>query len=430
LNCDPNTLSKAASCLFCGLSSHQLNLARIRTLCAWAGVAGGSVVAPGAPTNPDIGSDFIAGGIQFSWTNPTPQGAKNEIWKSTDGVTFNLFSTVGGGVSSFSDNVGIVDGIIWYYKVRSCNGASCSAFTNPVGVSVNFTSPNAASISLPNLIRAIGFFRADGLALLTSVSLPALKSVSANLDLANNPNLTVITLTALATVGGSLFLGSNKITGAFSLPALLSVGADLQFQSNALLTSFSAPVLSGVGGNLVGRSCAALTSVTFTSLTTIGSGLDFTLETLLTLLSFPALTSVGQKLDFNSCNAITSASFPVLNSTGDEIDFNNCPALTLVQLPAITSIIYQNVFQINGQVCPLLTTFNAPSVVFFDGSTITFAGDALNAVSVNQILHRGVVSALTATDFELAGGTNASPSGAGIADKATLILAGNTVNTN
>lgn len=48
MNCDPNELSKASSCLFCGLSDHQLNLARIRTLCSWADAIGGTPVVSNA----------------------------------------------------------------------------------------------------------------------------------------------------------------------------------------------------------------------------------------------------------------------------------------------------------------------------------------------------------------------------------------------
>jgi hypothetical protein len=49
---------------------------------------------------------------------------------------------------------------------------------------------------------------------------------------------------------------------------------------------------------------------------------------------------------------------------------------------------------------------------------------------VNAILHRFVVAATTTDTIDLSGGTNAAPAGAGIADKATLIAAGNTVVTN
>jgi hypothetical protein len=414
LNCDPNTLSKAASCLFCGLSEYQLNLARIRTLCAWAGVAGGSVVAPGAPTNPDI-SDASFEALTFvTWTNPATPGTTNEVWKSADGITFALFTTVGGGITQASDATVLGVGQFAYYKIRSCNGASCSAFSSVVSAVNTYTSPNVAAISFPTLVQAYGgaaSFKADGLAALTSVSLPKLRRVVNTLDLANNPNLTVITLTALATVGGALFLGSNKITGAFSLPALLSVGADLQFQSNTLLTSFSAPLLNAVNGNLVGRN-VALTSVNFNSLQTIGGGgfpgaLDFAPSVALTTLSFPALTNVNGDIIFNGSTVLTSVSFPALTSTNPT-----------------------NLDTFNGNGCTLLSSFSIPNLIFTDGFGIEFTGDALNAASINQILARGVASALAGTDFELAGGTNAAPSGQGIVDKAALIVAGNAVNTN
>jgi len=71
-----------------------------------------------------------------------------------------------------------------------------------------------------------------------------------------------------------------------------------------------------------------------------------------------------------------------------------------------------------------------PNVIFSDGSLMTFDFDSLDVASVNQILRRGVVSGTTTSDYELANGANAAPAGQGLIDKATLIGAGNTVNTN
>lgn len=377
-------------------------------MCQWASRSGGA--APNAPTNPDITDGSFAPQIFVTWTNPTPAGSTNEIWKSADGVTFALFAIVAGSATSLQDLSGLGVGQFAYYKIRSCNGTSCSAFTSVVSAVNQYTSPNVASISFPTLIQAFGggmSFMADGLAALTSVSMPLLRRVVNSLDLANNPNLTTINLNSLRTVdNGSLFLSSNKITGAFSLPAMVSVGADLQFQSNAVLTSFSAPSLTGVGGNLVGRQCPLMTSVTFTSLSTIGTGFDFTLEAALTSLSFPALTSVGGDIVFNGCTALTSASFPVL-----------------------ATVAVSNLYDMRGDGCTLLTSLSVPQIVWTN-DFIEFSTDALNAASINQILARGVASGVTSAQFTLAGGTNAAPSGQGIVDKATLIGLGNTVTTN
>jgi len=87
------------------------------------------------------------------------------------------------------------------------------------------------------------------------------------------------------------------------------------------------------------------------------------------------------------------------------------------------------VFQLQGDGCTVLASLSIPQLTITNDA-IEFSTDALNAASINQILARGVASGVTACQFNLAGGTNAAPSGQGVADKATLILAGNTVNTN
>ncbi len=406
MNCEPNALSRASSPLR-ALTEYQLGLARLRTLCAWAGAvtSGGT---PGTPTSPDISASSTNDNVDFMWANGSPVGTTNEIWKSTDGTNFVLFATVNGGIIHKVDNSIMAAGNIWYYKVRSCNGTTCSAFSSIVSVSYNYTSPNVAAISFPTLIRAIGFFNATGLAALTSVSLPALKSCTGTINFSLDPALTTVTLTSLASVSGSLFFGVSGLIGALSLPALTTVGnsgGDLQFQQNNI-TSFSAPLLGSVGLNLVGRDCPLLATITFTSLSSIGVGLDF--QTVDSLISF---------------------SFPALTTVGDDILISGV-ALTSILFPALASTTPNNFYTINANNNANLATVSVPVLILTDGFIMGFTNCGLNAASVNQVLARGVASAVTGTDFELAGGTSAAPSGQGIVDKATLIGLGNTCNTN
>lgn len=386
MNCDPNNLAKLSSCIRC-LSDAQLASVRTLLLCNWLNKI--SSVAPNAPTNPDITPLSTAANITVTWTDPNPIGSTNEVWRSTDGVTFALLTTVSGGTSTITDSSGLAVGGFYYYKIRSCNSGNCSAFSSVISCCNQYTSPNVAAISFPNLIRAFGTnvtsFMATGLAALTSVSLPALKQVDGKLDISNNPNLTTITLTALQTAAAVL-LGSNKITGAFSLPALTSTaGQDLQIQSNTLMTSFSCPLLVTVGGIFSVSGCTGLTSVNFNS-----------------------LQSTGNRLDFNGDTSLTTLSFPVLVSTGND-----------------------GIIEVNVSNSTLLASWSAPNWLPSNaGMSLLFTGCALNVASVNQVLARGVAAATTSEDYELAGGTNAAPAGQGAVDKATLITAGNTVNTN
>jgi hypothetical protein len=403
MQCDPNTLSRLSSCIRC-LTDAQLAATRTYLLCQW--LLKLSSGTPNAPTNADITPDSGTPNITVTWTNPSPMGSTNEVWRSIDGgATYLLFTTVAGSVSQIVDHSVQPANSIWYYKIRTCSSTSCSAFTDPAGISQIFSSANVASINLPFLVQASGSFQATGLAALTNVSLPKLHSGLANIDISNNPNLTSITLTSLKTVGGGLLLGSDKITGAFSLPSLVSVnGGDLQLQSNTLMTSLSAPLLTTIFGIGSFSGCSSLTAVNLNSLQSTGDRLDFNSDTSLTSINLPALTSVGADVVCNGCTLLQSVSLTNLTAAGGNFTCNACPALTTFSIPVV---VLSNGFQ------------------FF-----TWNGDALLAASVNQVLARGVASAVNTGDFELSAGTNAAPTGQGVADKATLIGAGNTVVTN
>lgn len=403
MTCDPNTLSILSSPLR-SLTEQQLFITRTYLLCQWANRAGSA--APNAPTNPDITPDSGTPNITVTWTNPATPGTTNEVWRSTDGGTiYTLFSTVAGGVSTVADHGVQPANSIWYYKIRACNGTSCSAFTNPAGIAHSFTSPNVAAISLPFVVQSSGNFNATGLALLTSVSLPKLHSSLGNINISANPNLTSISLPVLSTVGLSLLLGANNLTGALSLPALVSTSSDVQAQSNPLMTSFSAPLLTSVGGNF----------------TVASSGI--------TTISVNSLATIGLTLQLQACAALTSISFPALTSVTGDTTFENCTALTSASFPVLVTAIANNIYDMRGDGCTILSSLSVPQVVW-NNDTIEFSTDALNAASINQILARGVASGVTVCTFNLAGGTNAAPSGQGIADKATLIGLGNAVNTN
>lgn len=67
-----------------------------------------------------------------------------------------------------------------------------------------------------------------------------------------------------------------------------------------------------------------------------------------------------------------------------------------------------------------------------DSWDVRFQGNGLDETSVNTILHLTLRGGMDVTpgSIDLSGGTNAAPTGQGITDKATLILAGWTVTTN
>ena len=114
-------------------------------------------------------------------------------------------------------------------------------------------------------------------------------------------------------------------------------------------------------------------------------------NTSLTSLSLPNLVNAYCSLDFSGNTALTSFSFPKCN----------------------------------------------PQPYFYDGkydiqTSHTWNGCALTEVSVNHILSRLALQVgwVGGSTVDLAGGTNAAPTGQGLIDKATLIASGVTVTTN
>lgn len=211
-----------------------------------------------------------------------------------------------------------------------------------------------------------------------------------------------------------------------AIPELEMAYGDFIIRNEPNITTISFPSLKKVFGGMDFRNDFAVTSIAFASLQTAGT-VTMNFCTALTSISFPVFVSSTNSFEGSGCTSLPSLSMPALTTIGLQLNFGACTSLVTVSLPVLVQAAQTN-FNFSGST--LLTTLTAPNLIFPDGIVIDFTNDALNAASVNLILHRGVVSGDTVTTFFLAGGTNAAPSGAGVADKAALILAGNTVNTN
>lgn len=155
------------------------------------------------------------------------------------------------------------------------------------------------------------------------------------------------------------------------------------------ITTILGVASSAIGGSytsLLIKDCAKLTTILAPLLTHIDAGLAILNNTLLTSISLPSLVDID----------------PFNQGGGDAISGNTA-----------------------------LISLSLPAWVPTNGITYSFFGNALNAASVNGLLARGVANVgFVSGAMTLAGGTNAAPSGQGIADKATLIGRGVTVNTN
>lgn len=327
-----------------------------------------------------------------------------------------------------------------------------------VDTNLDFNATTLARLVCPNLTSVGGFIDMTNVPFSGPVSLPLLQSVGSDLVFNGTSGITAINLSSLQTVGGTLpfdFGGATSFT-SISLPALTSITnalalldatSCLTFTANALTTitngvcqinnntalqSVSMNACTAVGGILEFANNPNLTTINMAALTTVGAVTadDLAISTCpnLTSINFNSLVHVDQTLGING-TALKVISLPALTNVGEDLTlggFSPNNSLTSISLPVFVS--FNGNLGCGGQ--PLLSSFNAPSIIFTDGVVIGLNNCALNAASVNQVLARGVASGVTTCTFELAGGTNAAPTGQGILDKATLIGLGNTVNTN
>lgn len=439
ISCDPSDLANAARCFDNCARGGIGQAVKSYLLCQYANLP----VGPAAPTNPDIADASIFTDVIFTWTNPSPAGTSNQIFKSTNGGPFVLYSTVAGNVSSFHDPLALAGTAFWTYKVRTISAAGTSAFTDTRSVCYTINKALAADVSanLTDLVMVLndpndgaGGLLYNNMPNLASFSAPLLRRCDGNLLLNDCPNLASVNLPLVVSVGQTSSC-SFMLDNCTSLPTL-----------SLPQTQF----IGGNGGNFHLSNCTALTSVSFPALISIGGEILFNSTTSLASIACPSLTSIAESLNGTS-SGIASASFPVLQTIGTDVNFSSCVHLTTLTLtvlnnvqgsffmtgcPLITTLNLANLVQVAGDIqlgsCNALSNVNLPVIVFTDGAVIGFAADLLVVGSVNQILARGVASGTTTSDYELAGGpgTNAPPAGQGLLDKATLIGLGNTVNTN
>jgi len=201
---------------------------------------------------------------------------------------------------------------------------------------------------------------------LTSVNLPALKTVSGDIVIGVDTTLTSLSLPALTTVGGSLnVLGNSALTG-LSLPALTTIGDDLHVSINTTLTSFNLPVLTTLGGSIEFSGNRTLTSFSLPVLTSVGN-LYVGNNTALTNFSFPVLTAVRYNLVVGGTTALTSFSLPVLTTVAGDLFVSDTAALTSFNFPALTTVgsglnVDRNT-DLTGFSLPVLTTVGGFSIV-------------------------------------------------------------------
>lgn len=129
----------------------------------------------------------------------------------------------------------------------------------------------------------------------------------------------------------------------------------------------------------------------------------------------------GFPVIITACTSLLTVSFPNLTSMPGPCKIKTNFALTSIALPALVNADSGGYGGFDIQQNTLLTTINIPLYVPQNGNYFNGSACALTASSVNLILARHVANAGYASGgINLSGGTNAAPTGQGIADKATL----------
>lgn len=151
-------------------------------------------------------------------------------------------------------------------------------------------------------------------------------------------------------------------------------------------------------------------------------------------VSFPNLTSIASLADTTtyievgpSTPSVTTILLPNLVTNYGGLYIYGPTNLTSLDLSSLGSS--SAIIQIKDH--SLLTSILVDNLVPESGNTNDFRNNALDQTTIDAILHRAVLNAgFVAGSVSLQGGTNATPSASGLADKATLIARGVTVTTN
>lgn len=278
-------------------------------------------------------------------------------------------------------------------------------------------------------LRAQYFFPAGGKTLLVSAGTTAWNVgdavLSSGLFIQNADSLLTLTapnLTLLENRGSAfpgagsqaLSISSNDVLSAISLPALTAIpstSGGMLITANPLLASISMPLLTTAGG-------ASVTGITITT------------NVSLTSISLPSLATSPGHITITGNAALTTLSFPVLTSILGSVSaatFTGNTLLASLSLPALVTV----AGGINASSLANLTSVTLTSYLPTNAKAQNFGSCALTEASVDHILARCVANAAYVSGtVTLSGGTNATPSAAGLVDKATLIGRGCTVNTN
>lgn len=254
---------------------------------------------------------------------------------------------------------------------------------------------------------------------LGTINLSALTSTTGLIDIENCP-ITIIPFTAFTTSTGITISNINATTLDFPSYTNSGAGYPISITNNTSITNVLFPVLTTIteAFNILGND--SITSLSFSALISSGS-VTFGGTGLLNI-SLSSFTTGD--FTVNTSPSLNSLSLPVLANSPIGIDIEGT-SLTTLNFPAINNV-GSNGFVISNNTLLTTLTINATSNLI----KLLLQGNALNVTSVNNILINLDSQGNINGTIDLSGGTNASPTGAGIGAVVSLGGKGWIVTTN
>jgi hypothetical protein len=339
------------------------------------------------------------------------------------------------------------------------NLVSLSVSNNEVLTSVNFSHlakvfrsievvGNAAltAVSFPELVKCSGTnVTISENSVLTSINFPVLDNLKkASLVIQANPSLTQLSFNALGKLD-SLNLYNNSALSTVSFP-VLTQAVSIVIGNNPSLATLNMSAIASV--SMFDMYSFALPSINFPQLQ-ISTGLNIGLGSMLTTLDLPLVTNCS--FDCSSCPLLTTlnmpgfvaGSFAVYGSGLTSIALPNltdCRNLYFRDNLQLTSVNFSNVQTFSGTIMiinnPVLTNLVFPAVIAmgegFYHLEVQCQNNALTSETINDILHKLLTFTFVTGNYYQMNNQNppAPPTGQGLVDRQTLVMAPNTVITD
>ena len=249
-----------------------------------------------------------------------------------------------------------------------------------------------------------------------------------------NP-VTVLSNTSIQRVIGSIILNDSGHMKNISMPALLSVTGNVDGATTAnFVTNVYFPNLLAVNGSMIIFDATAIHTWDTHSLQYVGADFQGSQIGDVAVLDFGQLTNVVGPFSIGETVALKSLNLSNL-VTCPFIQFGDHPNLTNINLASYIGGASQGNNQTMNDVT--LTNFTLPSLKLWSGN-VKCDNCAFSAASVNQLLHvfvtvtneTGALWGPGGWAMNLSGGTSAAPTGQGITDKNTLVARGAAITTN